>query len=374
MEAMKARQLQGGLSLLVLAILLALSGFALAQFNAAGQYRQKLNLEQLARQNQVLDHIRAGLFGFTAQQGVHSQSHLGHLPCPATQANSIAQTTCLQKPWGYLPVRSKTATNYLNVGIDARTNELELSTHRDWHYAVSPQLIQPNDLGWSRWVDFSKPGVQVRIPSENNRTELDIVAVVAHTIVPLAEHQYEITPPYFLVREHELREHMTRIQTHLLKDTLKSWIPHNRDAENFTLQDAENLETLSANPGTFKPVNSNCNCRCTKTRCTCSCDSTGQWRLERDGTNCTSTADEPCVLYGPASMRSGWPVSRFEPVAAANKSCRPSQRNQCPLSTSSEACVCDFSWPDNTKANLDQFRISQSDAGLIQVHRMETQQ
>jgi hypothetical protein len=82
MEAMKARQLQGGLSLLVLAILLALSGFALAQFNAAGQYRQKLNLEQLARQNQVLDHIRAGLFGFTAQQGLHSQSHLGHLPCP----------------------------------------------------------------------------------------------------------------------------------------------------------------------------------------------------------------------------------------------------------------------------------------------------
>lgn len=374
MEAMKARQLQGGLSLLVLAILLALSGFALAQFNAAGQYRQKLNLEQLARQNQVLDHIRAGLFGFTAQQGVHSQSHLGHLPCPATQANSIAQTTCLQKPWGYLPVRSKTATNYLNVGIDARTNELELSTHRDWHYAVSPQLIQPNDLGWSRWVDLSKPGIQVRIPPENNRTERNIVAVVAHTIVPIAEHQYDITPPYFLIREHELRGHMARIQTHLLKDTLKSWISHNSAAENFRLAEAENLEPMAGKPSIFKPVNSNCSCRCTKTRCTCACDSAGQWRLEQDGTDCTSTVDEPCVLYGPASMRSAWPVSRFEPVAAINKSCRPIQRNQCPLSTGSEACVCDFSWPDNTKASLDQFRISQSDASRIQVQSMVTHQ
>ena len=96
METVKGAQHQGGLGLLVLAILLALSGFALAQINASGQYKQKLDLEQLARQNQVLDHIRAGLLGFTAQQGIHTQSHLGHLPCPAAQANSIAQTTCLQ--------------------------------------------------------------------------------------------------------------------------------------------------------------------------------------------------------------------------------------------------------------------------------------
>lgn len=371
---MRAFQRQGGLSLPILAIVLALSGLALAQINASGQYKQKLDLEQLARQNQVLDHIRAGLLGFTAQQGIHSQSHLGHLPCPAVQANSIAQTTCLQKPWGYLPMRSKTATNYLNVGIDARTNELEPSTRRDWQYAVSPQLIQPNDLGWSRWVDFSKPGLQVRIPAENNRVERNIVAVVAHTILPMAEHQYDITPPYFLIREHELREHMTRIQIHLLKDTLKSWIATNTAADNSTLAGAENLEPATVSPGSFKLVNSNCSCRCTRTRCTCACDSTGQWRLEQDGTNCTSTVDEPCVLYGPASMRSAWPVSRFEPVAAINKSCRPNQRNQCPLSNGAEACICDFSWPDNTKANLDQFRISQSDAGLIQVHSTVTQQ
>lgn len=371
---MKACQRQGGLGLLALAILLALIGFALAQVNMSQSFKEKLNLEQIARQSQALEHIRSGLLGFTTQQGVHSQSHLGHLPCPATQANNIAQTTCLQKPWGYLPVRSKTATNYLNIGIDARANELEPSIRRDWHYAVSPQLIQPNDLGWSRWVDFSRPGVQVRIPAENYRTERDIVAVVAHTIVPMADHQYDITPPYFLIREHALREHIARVQTHLLKDTLKAWSTPIMGTGNFTEMTSENLEPVAERTGFFKPVNSNCNCRCTKTRCTCSCDSTGQWRLEQDGTTCTSTVDEPCVLYGPASMRSAWPVSRFEPVAAINKSCRPSQRHQCPLSTSSEACVCDFSWPDNTKANLDQFRISQSDTGLIQVHRMVTQQ
>lgn len=369
---MKKFRYQRGLGLLVLAMLLALSGFALAQINASGKFKEKLNQEQLARQSQVLDHIRAGLLGFTAQQGVHSQSHLGHLPCPASQANNIAQTTCLQKPWGYLPVRSKAATNYLKVGIDARNNELEPSIRRDWHYAVSAQLIQPNDLGWSRWVDFSKPGIQVRIPAENNRTERNIVAVVAHTILPIAEHQYDITPPYFLIREHELREYMSRIQTHLLKDTLKSWASQIKEGENFTLAAAENLEPIAGKPGFFKPVNSNCNCRCTKTRCTCTCESAGQWRLEQDGINCTSTSDEPCVLYGSANMRSAWPVSRFEPVAALNKSCRPKQRNQCPLSTSEVACVCNFSWPDNTKASLAQFAIVQTDAGQIQVLKTVT--
>lgn len=370
---MKARRHQSGLGLLVLAVLLALGGFALAQVNASLKFKEKLNLEQLARQSQVLDHIRSGLLGFTAQQGVHSQSHLGHLPCPALHANNMAQTTCLQKPWGYLPVRSKTATNYLNVGIDARNNELEPSIHRDWHYAVSIQLIQPNDMGWSRWVDFSKPGIQVRIPSEGDRTERDIVAVVAYNIEPIAEHHYEITPPYFLVREHELREHMARIQHHLMKDTLTAWISHSKEEEKFTVVESENLEPVTGKAGFFKPVNSNCSCRCTRTRCTCGCDSTGHWQLQQDGTNCTSTEDEPCVLNGPTSMRSAWPVSRFEPVAAINKSCRPSQRNQCPLSTSAVACVCDFSWPNNTKASLDQFRISQSGAGQAQVLRSVTQ-
>jgi len=364
---MRVNHCQHGLGLLALAILLALSGFALTQINASGHFNKKLNLEQLARQNQVLDHIRAGLLGFAAQQGVHSQSHIGHLPCPATQANHIAQTTCLQKSWGYLPVLSKTATNYLNVGIDARSNELEPSIRRDWHYAVSAQLIQPNDLGWSRWVDFSQPGIQVRIPSENNRILNNIVAVVASTIEPTAEHQYDISAPYLLIHEKDLREHISNTQIHLLKDTLKIWLSLHSQAPQIPVLTSENLGPANGQPDTYKPVNSNCTCRCTKTRCTCSCDSTGHWRLEQEGTNCTSTNTEPCVLYGSASMRSGWPVSRFEPVAAINKACRPSQRNHCPLSTSSVACVCDFSWPDNTKANLDQFLIVQKDSGSIQV-------
>jgi len=361
---------QQGLGLLMLAILLALSGFALAQINATGHFHEKLKLEQLARQNQVLDHIRAGLLGFAAQQGIHSQSHLGHLPCPATQANGIAQTTCLQKPWGYLPVRSKTALNYLNVGIDARNNELEPSIRRDWYYAVSVQLLQPNDLGWSRWVDFSQPGIQVRVPLENNRIINNIVAVVASSIQPTAEHQYDIAPPYFLIHEKDLREHISNTQIHLLKDTLNTWLSLNNQATDFPTPISENLVPVSGEQNSFKPVNSNCSCRCTKTRCTCGCDTAGQWRLGQEDTICTSSSTEPCVLHGPVSMRSAWPVSRFEPVAASNKACRPSQRNQCPLSTSSVACVCDFSWPDSTQSDLDQYTVTQKESGQVQVNKV----
>jgi hypothetical protein len=70
-------------------------------------------------------------------------------------------------------------------------------------------------------------------------------------------------------------------------------------------------------------------------------------------------------------LQSQWPVSRFEPVAAVNKTCRPTERNQCPVSTGSEACTCDFSWPDNTKNDLDKFIVTNLPSGAFQVRPIQ---
>lgn len=371
---------QRGLTLLVLMLLLALGGFALAQISNAGHLQQQLKTQQQARESQILDHIRTGLLGFAANQGIHSQSHLGHLPCPAIQAGGIPATTCLNKPWGFLPVQSKTAVNYLNQGIDARKNELEPSTRHNWHYAVSAQLIQPNVLGWSRWVDYTQPAIQIEIPAENNRVETQIAGVVAHHIEPIGEHQYRITPPYTLIRVSELRAHMANIQHGLIKQTLKTW-QEEKSTPVLELLEHENLRLANAPTKTYAAVDSQCSCRCTKTRCSCNCNVPAQWQsasacvgsnpncIEQQSQSvCTSNAGDPCVFAGPSWLKSEWPVSRFEPVAAINKSCRPSQRNRCPLSTGSDACTCDFSWPDNTKTNLADYAVSLSSSNQIQVN------
>lgn len=353
---------QKGYTLLVLLVLVMLGGFATSKIAESGTMQQALQLEQQTRQSQILDHIRSGLLGFAANQGIHSQSHLGHLPCPATLPEGAPQTTCLAKPWAYLPLHSKTGINYLNLGISAGKHELEPSASKHWHYAVSAQLLQPNALGWSRWVDYSKPAMQIRIPAQQNRIEKNIAAVVAQSIQPTGEHQYDITPPYMLIRVNELRAHMARAQIHLLRDTLRNTnnAPH------------ENLIETPGTANTFTPVNSNCACRCTKTKCTCNCDGPGQWvSTSNEQTTCTSTPDSPCIFTGPASLQSQWPVSRFEPVAASNKSCRPRKRQECPLSTSSTACNCDFSWPDNTKADLANFQITHSQVSGMVVNQVQ---
>ncbi|MCR2745147.1 hypothetical protein [Limnobacter parvus] len=370
---------QQGLTLLVLLVLLVLGGFALAQVSNAGYLQQKLKLQQHARESQILDHIRTGLLGFAGNQGIHSQSHLGHLPCPAIQAGGIPATTCLNKPWGFLPVQSKTAVNYLNQGIDARQNELEPSTRHHWHYAVSAQLIQPNALGWSRWVDYTQPAIQIEIPAENNRVETQIAGVVAHQLEPIGKHQYRVTPPYALIRVSELRAHMASIQTGLIKQTLKTW-QETKSSPILELADHENLQLANASTNTYSAIDSQCSCRCTKTRCNCNCGMPAQWQSagtcvgsnancneQENQSICTSDVHAPCVFAGPSWLKNEWPVGRFEPVAAANKSCRPSVINQCPLSTGSDACTCDFSWPDNTKSNLGDYTISLSPTDQFQV-------
>lgn len=338
-----------GYTFLVLLVLVMLGGFVASKVAESGTLQYGLQLEQQARQSQTLDHIRSGLLGFAANQGIHSQSHLGHLPCPANTPDSPPQTTCLAKPWAYLPIHSKTGINYLNQGISAGKHELAPSAGKHWHYAVSAQLLQPNVLGWSRWVDYTQPAIQVRIPKEDNRVEKNIAAVVAQSIERTGEHHYDVTPPYMLIRVNELRTHMANVQIHLLRDTLRNTSnpPH---------------ENLTETPGTvnaYTPVNSNCACRCTKTKCTCGCDGDGQWvSPSSNQAVCTSEPESPCIFAGPASLKSQWPVSRFEPVAASNKSCRPSKRQECPLSSNNTACTCDFSWPDNTKADLANFQIT----------------
>lgn len=354
-----------GYAFLVVLVLVMLAGFVTSKIAESGTHQHALQLEQQARQSQILDHIRSGLLGFAANQGIHSQSHLGHLPCPANIPEGPPQTTCLAKPWAYLPLHSKTGINYLNQGISAGKHELQPSASKHWQYAVSAQLLQPNALGWSRWVDYSKPAMQIRIPAQHNRIEENIVAVVAQAIQNTGEHHYDVTPPYMLIRVNELRAHMANAQIHLLRDTLSSTSHTNNPPH-------ENLIEAPGKSNTYTPVNSNCACRCTKTKCTCTCDASGQWvSTSSEQATCTSTPESPCIFAGPASLKSRWPVSRFEPVAASNKSCRPTQRQECPLSTNNTACTCDFSWPDNTKADLANFQITHSPDHSMVVNQVQ---
>lgn len=381
MGQLKKKSKTAGYTLLVLTVLLMLGGFALSQTAASGLLQHKLALQQQSRETQILDHIRANLFGFAGSQGIHSQSHLGHLPCPADAINAEPKTTCLQKPWGYLPVQSKTSINYLNQGINARNNELEPSARQHWQYAVSAQLLQPNALGWSRWVDYSKPAMRIRIPSENNYTEDNVAAVVAKSIQLTAEHHYDIAPPYIVISVRELRAHMAQVQLHLIKDTLQTWLQEANPRSGALVH--ENMAPAS-DVSSYIPVNSDCSCRCTRTRCACNCAGEGKWISqdscfganplcieEEHETACTSNPEEPCLFNGPASLESRWPISRFEPVAASNKSCRPLQRNECPLSTNTVACVCDFSWPDSTKPDLSGFFITQLPSNGVVVKQVQ---
>ena len=366
---MRMRTNQQGYSLLALLIMVMMFGFASLEFRNEENFRQKLLLEQHARETQTLEQIRTSLLGYAANQGLHSQSHLGHLPCPALLPGGPSQTACLNKAWGYLPVQSKIAVNYLNAGIDARFNDLELSSNSQWQYAVSSQLIQPNALGWGRWVDYAQPAIQIRIPAENKRIKTNLAAVIAKTITPIEEHQYDISPPYILLHVNELQKHMKQVQSHQIKTTLRAWQQLSPQF-NFSTAVHENMVRTTSDD-TYQPLDSACQCRCTKTRCNCHCNNSGHWASPAPcidnnpncadkvtQTDCLSTTDAACLFAGPAGLKSGWPVSHFEPIAAINKSCRPTQSNQCPLSLNNVACVCHFSWPNNTLSSLDQFSFT----------------
>lgn len=372
-----------GYSLLVVLVLMALSGFALRQLTTDKRFAHQLTLEQQARESQILDDIKASLLSFAGSQGIHSQSHLGHLPCPADLPEQPPKTTCLNKAWGYLPAHSSFSVNYLNLGLNTRNNERENSAQRHWHYAVSAQLLQANALGWSRWVDYTQAAMQVRVKADNPQIYTDIAAVVAAKIERLAEHQYEVTGPYRLISVSELQHQMSTFQAHQIKDTLTAWVQLSTSAGTAPAPH-ENLKQSPSQIYAYTPVNSNCSCRCTRTRCTCQCEHLGNWVSPGSclGTNpdcveheahseCTSAEGKVCVMSGSARLKSNWPVSRFEPVAASNKSCRPISRHECPLARDSAACTCDFSWPDNTKDKLAHFQVSVDTNSRIAVRRVQ---
>lgn len=374
---------RNGYSLLIVLVLMVLGGFALQQLATDGRFSHQLAMEQQAREGQILDGIKTSLLSFAGSQGIHSQSHLGHLPCPADLPEQPPKTTCLNKPWGHLPAHSSFSINYLNLGLNARHNEGETSAQRYWHYAVSAQLLQANALGWSRWVDYTQPAIQVRIKTGDHRIHTDIAAVVAAKIERLGEHQYEITGPYLLIPVHELQHQMMAVQKHQIRDTVQTWAQLSTSA-GLTLAPHENLTQGSSLGESYNPLNSNCGCRCTRTRCTCQCDQPADWVSSGGclGTNpdcvehaahteCRSTGEKACVMTGPSQLKSNWPVSRFEPVAAANKSCRPDKRHECPLGRDTTACTCDFSWPDNVKSDLANFQINMDANSNIAVGQVQ---
>lgn len=358
--------LQDGYSLLGILVLTTLLGIATAQVFETHAIKQRQVTLQAARQAQTLEHIKSSLLGFAGTQGVHSQSHIGHMPCPAVDVGLYAQTVCLNKLTGYLPLTSKTAINYLNRSVDPRVNEAAQGIHNEWSYAVSAQLVQPNELGWGRWVDFKQPSLTVQADPETGAVLSNVAAVVARAIRPIDKHSLEVTPPYVVITVDELRAHIANVQFQHLNETLRTWAFLNPQAATFNTP--ENLAPHGSPVNGYQALDSECSCRCTRTRCSCGCKADGRWQSHSPCTTssarctsnasitlCTSSSSEPCVFAGPARMQSHWPVSRFEPVAASNKSCRPTSRGTCPLSKDTTACVCDFSWPDITKSALTEF-------------------
>lgn len=354
--------------LLMLLVVIVLGGLVAAQRMGNQNLAQEIALQKQARQSEALEQIRSSLLAFAASQGIHSQSHLGHLPCPALLPGDPPQTVCLDKPWGYLPVHSKTAINYLNAGIDPRFDENRITSLKHWEYAVSAQLVQPNEMNWGRWVDYTQPSIRITVPQEDNRSQSQLVAVIAQSLQPIAPHHYRVEPPYAFITQAQLQAMMKQAQVRQIHQTFSAWRQLN-PAYSQQLNNHENLIT-AAHINQLVPHDSACSCRCTRTRCTCSCSGAGQWRSDSacwgnsshcetlpTHTRCTSQDGQACVFSGPASLQNGWPVSRFEPVAAQNKSCRPVRPNECPLSRDAGSCTCDFSWPDNTKPDLAKYRI-----------------
>lgn len=317
-------------------------------------------------QAQSLQQSRQSLLAFASLQGFNSHTQLGHLPCPSNTPGGPAQTTCLQKPWGYLPVQSVSKVNYLNAGLPAVWNGLDTDLDKHWMYAVSQQVIQANALGWSQWVNFDLPTINVRI---GQQVHTGVVAIIAQHIEPLAEDEYVAQEPALLLHLDDLQALIRDAQEAHLLAALRSWGKPPFAHENLK---PANHPTGGSN---WQAVNSECQCRCTKTRCTCSCEGEGQWASAAacDANNprctkqtsqsgltwqCTSTPSESCVFSGPAQLQTQWPVSRFEPVASAAKSCRPNTHHTCPLSPSSTACICLFSWPDPVLSSLDRHTLS----------------
>ena len=365
---------QQGMAMLVMALLMVVAGLLAQQIASARRNDEQRENQRLARQTQTLANIQESLLAFASQQGYNSLSQQGHLPCPAILPGGIPQTTCLTNPTGYLPAQSVAKTNYLNPNVSAQWDYSKNQLDKDWAYAVSTQLIQPNQLGWSRWVDFSKPALKVRTVHDMQN---NVAALVAGSIQIEADGTLDPSSPALVLTVTQLQKHIEKTQAQTIINTTQTWLRAIHSAP-FA---HEYLQAIAAGPQTetslgFQSLQNTCACECSKTRCTCTCEETqgwwasssacygnnpqckaiGQWEEAQlpdwaitiskpNSFVCKSSSAQSCVFQGPAHLLSQWPIARFEPVASAGRPCQPTTANICPLSKTGSNCTCQFGWP-----------------------------
>ncbi len=367
---------QQGLSLLMtLIITLSVSCIGIGiLFNHHQQ--QDLTSQTHVVKQLAVNQIVTQLFQFAATQGVNSLSDVGHLPCPSLIPNGPAQVACLNSNVGYLPRVTHVAINYLNATVP---HQQALGAQNiAWQYAVSSQVLQPNALNWSKKVDWSKPALIIKT---TDQTYNDVVAIVAANLSP-SKSGLLATPPFRIIRQHEM---FRQVQAALMTQTAT------------TLAFLPVLGSIPKAPphiqqqaGQAVGIPAECQCRCTKTRCTCNCLEPAIWvseapclmaqpfcqpvsewlktdidpwttealeTLDSRFSVCQSAIDQPCQFKGASSLLNGWPVSEYSPAASNPRSCRPTLPTQCPTSSQSTACECQFNWPAGVVSQLARIQL-----------------
>ncbi|HEX4916463.1 MAG TPA: hypothetical protein VFV43_01060 [Limnobacter sp.] len=349
--------------------------FCMLLFIAAQQTSSKetqqifYHVTNSVEQQQSLAAASSALLAFATRQGLNSHTQAGHMPCPARFSNGPSQTTCLNRNWGWLPGQAVARINYLNPGLALPYNAQQSGPEKSWQYAVSTQLIQPNTLGWSQWVDFSLPALTVLA---DGTTHPNVAAVIAHRIEALGPHTMQVEAPYVLISVRDLQANLGRRHAQEIAHTVHL---HQRLLPP-AIHWAQNHEYLvNLAPSLWQPIDSGCSCRCTRTRCTCQCaNQGGQWVSHAhcasgqshcttnpgppQTSRCTSSTGQACVFQGTAQLQSQWPVARYLPAPGHNRACQPVAIQACPLSAlPGQSCDCTFGWPISTLNRLPDTRI-----------------
>lgn len=377
---------QGGWVLPVALVMIA--GLAALCLQVAQGLRgpQAQTLLNSPKQSQQLSHIKSALIGFALTRGSNSQSQVGHLPCPSPQFNEPPPATCLRNPVGHLPTMTRSAINHLRLGTPQATGVSGPATA--WQYAVSAQVIQANELGWSQWVNWSRPALRVQTP----QGELsNVAAVVAARLTILGEDHLQAEGAYVVITAQELQNLEARLAKHQSQAMFQRW----KAGQTHTFAH----EFLSAKAGgTWQAKPDLCQCHCLKTQCECACLNASWWTSEgacltpSSGCGKTKTfldsisqvgwpansplteaqakalpalsylchapAGQSCKFKGSARLLSNWPLLSTQPEWSGQRACAKLTGASCPLSTQSNACTCKYAWPTQNTALVEGLTFS----------------
>ncbi|HEY1057379.1 MAG TPA: hypothetical protein VGE55_01465 [Limnobacter sp.] len=361
-------------------IFLALLVASTAGFWTIQHTQHVASFQRKANTRLQLQTIQQTLLNFASRQGINTLTQPGHLPCPAASPGGQPLVVCTDKRVGFWPTTAVIKVNYLGSALGHTAVPNSPMRPIQWHYGVSAQLVQPNPLGWSQWVNFDLPTLTIRTPEG---THTGISAVVAANIQVDGPDQWTVQPPYLLLSQAELERALQTVVREQALFTVRRWIANQTQvaaSHSWVPQTHENL-TISNMPDRWQPQNSGCQCHCTKTRCTCGCAQQAHWvsmqtcagstgcsgsQLEPDGStlfHCISSSTSSCMFKGPAGLNSRWPVSRYAPEAGSNRPCNPGQKPWCPTSPGAEACDCEFTWPASVLGQLTRIQMVHGEHG-----------